>query len=178
MGNLSSEIAEVVLNDVLVPEDALLGEERGAFKKVQRNLNIGRVLVGAGAIGVGQAALDSAIAYAKDRTAFGKTIGSYQGVSFPLARAKATLDAARLAVYRAAWMWDEGRDPIVETSIAKYLGAEAGVEVTDAAIRTFGGYGYMRESPVERHYRDARYFAIVEGTQEIQLRIISKLLGL
>jgi alkylation response protein AidB-like acyl-CoA dehydrogenase len=178
MGNLSSEIAEVVLSDVFVPGDALLGEERGAFKKVQRNLNIGRVLVGAGALGVAQAALDSALAYAQDRTAFGKTIGSYQGVSFPLARAKATLDAARLAVYRAAWMWDEGRDPIVETSIAKYLGAEAGLEVTDAAIRTFGGYGYMRESSVERHYRDARYFAIVEGTQEIQLRIISKLMGL
>ena len=178
MGNLSSEIAEVVLSDVFVSEDALLGEERGAFKKVQRNLNIGRVLVGGGALGVAQAALDSAITYAKDRTAFGQTIGSYQGVAFPLARSRATLDAARLAVYRAAWMWDEGRDPVEETSIAKYLAAEAGLEVTDAAIRTFGGYGYMRESSVERHYRDARYFAIVEGTQEIQLRILSKQLGL
>ena len=178
MGNLSSEIAEVVLSDVLVGEDALLGEERGAFKKVMRNLNIGRVLVGAGALGVARAALDAAIGYAKDRTAFGNTIGSYQGVSFPLARSKATLEAARLAVYRAAWLWDEGRDPVEETSIAKYLAAEAGVEITDAAIRTFGGYGYMRESAVERHYRDARYFPIVEGTQEIQLRIISKQLGL
>jgi len=178
MGNLSSEIAEVVLSDVLVGEDALLGEERGAFKKVMRNLNIGRVLVGAGALGVAQAALDAAVSYAKERSAFGQTIGSYQGVSFPLARSRATMDAARLAVYRAAWMWDEGRDPVEETSIAKYLAAEAGLEVTDAAIRTFGGYGYMRESAVERHYRDARYFAIVEGTQEIHLRIIGKQLGL
>lgn len=178
MGNLSSEIAEVVLDDVFVPEEACLGGERGAFKRVMLTLNVGRVLVSGGAVGIAQAALDAAVAYAKDRQAFGNTIGSYQGVSFPLARAKATVDAARLAVYRAAWMFDQGRNPVMETSVAKLLAGEAAVDVTDKAIRVFGGYGYMREYPIERHYRDARYFAIVEGTQEIHQRVIAKELGL
>ncbi|HWL65151.1 MAG TPA: acyl-CoA dehydrogenase family protein [Actinomycetota bacterium] len=178
MGNLSSEIAEVVFSDAFVPDDALLGEERGAFKKVQQTLNIGRVLVSGGALGVAQAALDSAVQYAKDRSAFGQTIGSYQGVSFPLAKAHATIEAARLAVYKAAWLWDQGRNPVIETSTAKLLAGEAGVDVTDKCIRTFGGYGYMREYPIERFYRDARYFTIVEGTQEIHQRVISKQLGL
>jgi alkylation response protein AidB-like acyl-CoA dehydrogenase len=141
-------------------------------------LNVGRVLVSGGAVGIAQAALDSAVAYAKDRKAFGSAIGSYQGISFPLARAKATVDAARLAVYRAAWMFDQGRNPVMETSVAKLLAGEAAVDVTDKAIRVFGGYGYMREYPIERYYRDARYFAIVEGTQEIHQRVIARELGL
>lgn len=178
MGNLSSEIGEVVLQDVFVPADACLGGERGAFKKVMKTLNIGRVVVSGGAVGVAQAALDAAVEYAKERTAFGQTIGSYQGVSFPLAQAKAQIEAARLAVWRAAWLFDEGRDPIEETSIAKLLAGEAALDVTDKAIRVFGGYGYMREYPIERHYRDARYFAIVEGTQEIHQRVIARQLGL
>jgi alkylation response protein AidB-like acyl-CoA dehydrogenase len=95
-----------------------------------------------------------------------------------LARSHAQIDAARLAVYRAATMFDEGQNPVIETSVAKYLAGETALDVTDAAMRVFGGYGYMREYPIERHYRDARYFAIVEGTQEIHLRVISKQLGL
>ena len=178
MGNLSSEIGEVVLQDVEVPEDACLGGPTGAFKKVMKILNIGRVLVSGGALGVAQAALDSAVAYANDRSAFGQTIGSYQGISFPLARAHALVDSTRLAVYRAAWLFDEGRDPVEETSVAKYLAGEAALEVTDRAIRVFGGYGYMREYAIERYARDARYFAIVEGTQEIHLRVIARRLGL
>lgn len=178
MGNLSSEIAEVVLQDVFVPEEACLGGEHGAFKKVMTTLNIGRVVVSGGALGVARAALDTAVQHAKDRSAFGNPIGSYQGVSFPLARSHAQIEAARLAVYRAATMFDEGRNPVMETSVAKYLAGETALEVTDRAMRVFGGYGYMREYPIERHYRDARYFAIVEGTQEIHLRVISRQLGL
>ncbi len=178
MGNLSSEIAEVVLQDVVVPDEACLGGDHGAFKRVMKTLNIGRVLVSGGALGVAQAALDSAVAHARERSAFGSPIASYQGISFPLARSHAQIDAARLAVYRAAVMFDEDKDPVLETSVAKYLAGEAALEVTDRAIRVFGGYGYMREYPIERHYRDARYFAIVEGTQEIHLRVIARQLGL
>ena len=178
MGNLSSEIAEVVLDDVHVPADACLGGERGAFKKVMQILNVGRVLVSGGAIGVARAALDGAVAYANDRSAFGHRIAEYQGVSFPLARAHAAIEGARLATYKAAWLFDEGRDPVLETSTAKLLAAEAALFVTDAAIRVFGGYGYMREYPIERYYRDARYFAIVEGTGEIHQRVIARELGL
>ncbi len=178
MGNLSSEIAEVVLQDVFVADEACLGGDRGAFKRVMTTLNIGRVVVSGGALGVARAALDSAVEYAKDRTAFGNAIGSYQGVAFPLARSHAQIDSARLAVYRAATLFDEGHNPVQETSVAKYLAGEAAIDVTDRAMRVFGGYGYMREYPIERHYRDARYFAIVEGTQEIHLRVISRQLGL
>ncbi|HVF52509.1 MAG TPA: acyl-CoA dehydrogenase family protein [Actinomycetota bacterium] len=178
MGNLSSEIADVALENVEVPEEACLGGDRGAFKKVMQTLNVGRVIVSGGALGVAQAALDAAVAYATDRSAFGKPIGKYQGVSFPLARAAAQIEAARLAVHKAAWLFDQGKDPVIETSMAKLLAGDAVVDVTDKAIRTFGGYGYMREFPIERFYRDARYFAIVEGTQEIHQRVIATQLGL
>ncbi|MDQ3983370.1 MAG: acyl-CoA dehydrogenase family protein, partial [Actinomycetota bacterium] len=178
MGNLSSEIGEVVLDDVAVPAAACLGGERGAFKKVMETLNVGRVLVSGGAIGVARAALDAAVAYANDRHAFGHRIGEYQGVSFPLARAHAAIEGARLATYKAACLFDAGRNPVLETSTAKLLASEAALFVTDAAMRTFGGYGYMREYPIERYYRDARYFAIVEGTSEIHQRVIAREIGL
>ncbi|MFN2586853.1 MAG: acyl-CoA dehydrogenase family protein [Actinomycetota bacterium] len=178
MGNLSSEIGEVVLDDVAVPAGACLGGERGAFKKVMETLNVGRVLVSGGALGLARAALDAAVAYANDRTAFGHRIGEYQGVSFPLARSHAVVEGARLATYKAAWLFDQGRNPVLETSTAKLLAAEAALFVADAAIRVFGGYGYMREYPIERYYRDARYFAIVEGTGEIHQRVIARELGL
>jgi alkylation response protein AidB-like acyl-CoA dehydrogenase len=177
-GNLSSEIGEVVLDDVFVESDACLGGDRGAFKKVMKTLNIGRVVVSGGALGVARASLDAAVDYARERSAFGSPIGKYQGVSFPLARCRALIEAMRLATYQAAWMWDEGRDPVQETSIAKYLAGESVIEVADKAVRVFGGYGYMREYPIERFVRDARYFAIVEGTQEIHLRVLTKELGL
>ncbi len=177
MGNLSSEVAEVMLDAVRVPEAARVGGE-GAFKRVMSTLNVGRVIVSGGAIGTAQAALDAAISYARGRRAFGQAIAKFQAVSFPLARCKATIEAARLAVYRAAWLFDQGRDPVEETSIAKLLAGEAVLDVTDKTIRVFGAYGYARGYPIERYYRDARYFAIVEGTQEIHQRVIATQLGL
>jgi alkylation response protein AidB-like acyl-CoA dehydrogenase len=178
MGHLSSEIGEVALDDVVVPDEACLGGPRGAWKRVMSTLGIGRVVVSGGAIGLGRAALDLAVEYAQDREAFGAPIGSYQGISFPLARAHAELEAARLAVYRAAWLYDEGREPVEEVSAAKYLAGEAVLQAVDTSIRVFGGYGYMREYPIERLYRDARYFAIVEGTGEIHQRVLASRLGL
>ena len=178
MGNLSSEIGEVAFTDVMIPEDACLGGERGAWKRVMETLGIGRVVVSGGAIGIGRAALEAAATYAGEREAFGNPIGAYQGVSFPLAQAHAALDAARLAVHRAAWLFDQGGSPIREISVAKYLAGEAALGAVDAAIRVFGGYGYMRESLIERLYRDARYFPIVEGTAEVHLRVIARQLGL
>jgi acyl-CoA dehydrogenase len=178
MGHLSSEIGEVAFDGVRIPAEACLGGPRGAWKKVMETLGIGRVVVSGGAVGIAQTAVDLAAGYATQRSAFGHPIGDYQGVSFPLARAAAETHAARLAVYRAAWLLDEGRAPIEEVSMAKFLAGEACLGAVDAAIRVFGGYGYMRESPIERLYRDARYFPIVEGTGEIHLRVIARRMGL
>lgn len=178
MGHLSSEIGEVALDGVRVPDEACLGGERGAWKKVMTTLGIGRVVVSGGALGIAQEAIDLAVAYAKERQAFGAPIGTNQGISFPLARAEAQVEAARLAVYKAAWLFDRGENPVKEVSIAKYLAGEAVLAATDTAIRVFGGAGYIRESKVERLYRDARYFPIVEGTGEIHQKVIASRLGL
>ena len=178
MGHLSSEIGEVRLEGVRVPARSCLGGAKGAWKKVMQTLGIGRVVVSGGAIGIARTALDLAVEYAGQRSAFGSPIKDYQGISFPLARAWAEVEAARLAVYRAAWLYDEGRSPIEEVSVAKFLAGEACLAAVDTAIRVFGGYGYMRESAIERLYRDARYFPIVEGTNEIHLRVIARQIGL
>lgn len=177
MGHLSSEIAEVALDGVEVAEEACLGGPRGAWKRVMETLGIGRVVVSGGAIGIATAALEEAVNYAREREAFGRPIGHNQGISFPLAESYAEIEAARLAVYRAAWLIDEGRDALKEVSAAKLVASETCLRVTDRALRTFGGYGYMREYPIERLYRDARYFVIVEGTSEIQKRVLAKRLG-
>ncbi len=178
MGHLSSEIGEVALDGVRVPDEACLGGAKGAWKKVMETLGIGRVVVSGGALGIAQEAIDLATAYAKDRVAFGQPIGSNQGVSFPLARAEAQVEAARLSVYKAAWLFDQGREPVKEVSIAKYLAGEAVLAAVDTSIRVFGGAGYVRESKIERLYRDARYFPIVEGTAEIHQRVIAARMGL
>jgi alkylation response protein AidB-like acyl-CoA dehydrogenase len=178
MGNKSSEIAEVGFDDAFVGEDALIGEEHGAFKKVMTNLGLGRVVVSGGALGIADKALELAYSYAKEREAFGRPIGANQGISFPLARATAAVEAARLATYKAAWLFDEGRNPVEDVSIAKLLAGEAALTAVDTATRVFGGYGYMRDYPIERLYRDARYFAIVEGTSEIHQRVIAARRGL
>lgn len=174
MGHRSSEVGEVALADVRVPEEACVGGARGAWKRVMSTLGIGRVVVSGGAIGLATEALRMAREYAAEREAFGRPIGDNQGVSFPLVRAEAEVEAARLMTYRAAAALDRG-DPAVEhVSRAKLLAAEAAIRATDAAVRTFGGYGYMREYPIERLYRDARYFPIVEGTTEIHHRVLAK----
>ncbi|MFP5297887.1 MAG: acyl-CoA dehydrogenase family protein [Actinomycetota bacterium] len=178
MGHLSSEIGEVALDGVRVPQEACLGGPTGAWKKVMETLGIGRVVVSGGAIGTALEAIDLATAYAKERVAFGRPIGVNQGVSFPLARALAEVEAARLAVYRAAWLFDQARTPIREVSIAKYLAGEAALTAVDTAVRVFGGSGYVRGSKIERLYRDARYFPIVEGTAEIHQRVIASQMGL
>lgn len=178
MGHLSSEIGEVALDGVRVPDSACLGGPTGAWKKVMETLGIGRVVVSGGAIGTALEAIDLATDYAQQRMAFGRSIGSNQGVSFPLARALARVEAARWAVYRAAWLYDQGRAPIREVSIAKYLAGEAVLEAVDTAVRVFGGAGYVRGSKIERLYRDARYFPIVEGTAEIHQRVIAAQMGL
>lgn len=174
MGHFSSEIGEIVLDDVEVPEENLLGPERGGFKRVMQTLNGGRIVVAGGAIGVGVAAFEAARAYVQEREAFGRQIGDFQAVQHKLADMALDIRAAKQMAYWAAWLYDEGRNPTWEASMAKLYASEMVLRVTDLAIRLFGGYGYIREFPVERYYRDARMFNIVEGVSDIHRNIIAK----
>ncbi|MEO7803468.1 MAG: acyl-CoA dehydrogenase family protein [Actinomycetota bacterium] len=174
MGHYSSEIGEVVLEDVEIPSTNLLGPERGGFKRVMQTLNGGRIVVAGGSIGVAQAAFEAAKRYVSEREAFGKKIGEFQAVQHKLADMAVDIQAAKQMTLWAAWLYDQGRDPTWEASMAKLYATEMVMRVTDLALRVFGGYGYIKEFPIERYYRDARMFNIVEGVSDIHRNIIAK----
>lgn len=174
MGHWSSEIGEILLDDVEVPAENLLGPEQGGFKRVMQTLNGGRIVVAGGAIGVAEAAFEAAKRYASEREAFGKQIGDFQAVQHKLADMALDIQAAKQMAYWAAWLYDEGRDPTWEASMAKLYASEMVIRVTDLAIRLFGGYGYIKEFPIERYYRDARMFNIVEGVSDIHRNVIAR----
>lgn len=178
MGHYSSEIGEIVLDGVEVPGENLLGPERGGFKRVMQTLNGGRIVVAGGAIGVAEAALEAATRYVDEREAFGRKIGEFQAVQHKLADAAVDIQAAKHMAYWAAWLYDQDRNPTWEASMAKLYATEMVMRVTDLALRVFGGYGYIREFSIERYYRDARMFNIVEGVSDIHRNIIAKSLGL
>lgn len=178
MGHYSSEISEVVLDDVGIPHENLIGPERGAFKRVMQTLNGGRIVVSGGAIGVAEAAFEAAKRYVREREAFGQKIGQFQAVQHKLADVALDIQAAKHMTYWAAWLYDQDRNPSWEVSMAKLYATEMVLRVTDTALRLFGGYGYIKEFPIERYYRDARYFNIVEGVSDIHRNVIARSLEL
>lgn len=171
MGLRGSVSTAIALEDVRVPRENLLGERGAGFKQFLQVLDGGRIGIGAMAIGLAQAAYEAAKSYAKEREAFGKPIGAYESVSNMIADMAVGLDAARLLVYRAAWLKDLGRPYVREAAIAKLYASEIGEKTCRDAIQVFGGYGYSQEFPVERLYRDQRLLTIGEGTSEI-LRVV------
>jgi alkylation response protein AidB-like acyl-CoA dehydrogenase len=191
MGLRSSRSAEIVFADCQVPEENRLGEEGQGLKIALEALEGGRVGIAAQAVGLAQGALEAAASYAKQRRAFGKTIGEFQAVQFMLADMQTEIEAARLLVWQAAWLRDEMRDKMREpaadarssragalASRAKLFAAEMANRVAYKAVQIHGSMGYSRESDVERMYRDARVLTIYEGTSEIQRLIIARdLLG-
>lgn len=178
MGLWSSDLGELIFEDCPVPAENLIGDETGGFIKLMETLTGGRMVVGARALGLAQAAYEAALDYAKERIQFGKPIGSYQSIQNKLADMATAIDAARLLVYRAAWLYDNDRPYVKEASMAKLTATETAVFVTGEAVQIFGGYGFMMEYPVQRYFRDAKFGTVVEGTSEIQKRIISKHIGL
>ncbi|MGC8967705.1 MAG: acyl-CoA dehydrogenase family protein [Thermus sp.] len=174
LGLHASDTAQLVLEDLFLPEEALLGERGKGFYDVLRVLDGGRIGIAAMAVGLGRAALDYALAYAKGREAFGKPIAEYEGVSFKLAEAATELEAARLLYLKAAELKDAGRPFTLEAAQAKLFASEAAVRACDEAIQVLGGYGYIRDYPVERYWRDARLTRIGEGTSEILKLIIAR----
>lgn len=174
LGLRASDTAEVVFEDVEVPEENRLGEEGEGYPQAMRVLEGGRIGIGAMAVGIGRAALEAAVEYAKNRVAFGQPIAQFQAVQWMLADSAVELDAAWLLVLRAAWLADQGLPFRREASMAKLYAAEAAHRAADRALQVHGGYGYIRGYPVERYYRDVRLCEIGEGTSEIQRLIVAK----
>ncbi len=178
MGWHASDTHGLAFSGCRVPEEHLLGERGRGFAQFLAILDDGRVAIAALAVGVVQACLEHAVAYAESRNAFGKPIGSNQGVAFPCADLAVMADSARLLTYRAAWLKDHDRPFKREAAIAKLYSTEAAVTATRMATQIFGGYGFMDETPVSRFYRDAKVLEIGEGTSEIQRLVIARELGL
>ena len=179
MGIRGSATSDLIFEDCIVPKENLLGQEEKGFKIAMGTLDGGRVGVAAQALGIGEGAIDEAIAYTKERVQFGKRISQFQNTQFQLADMKARADAAQLLVYRAACAKDDGDLKCgFYSSMAKLVAAEMVSDVTRRAVQLFGGYGYTREYPVERMMRDAKITEIYEGTSEVQRIVISANMGL
>ncbi len=174
LGHRASDHANIVFKDTLVSEDLLLGGEGMGFKVAMSALDHGRLGVAAGALGVHQACLDACVAFAKERKQFGKRIGDFEMIQSTIAEMKASLNASRLLVYRAAWMKDQGLPTKLETSIAKYFATNAACKAASDAVLLHGGRGYSNEYPVERYYRDIKGLQIYEGTEHIQKIVIAR----
>ncbi len=174
MGIKASEAVVLSLEDCRVPVENRLGEEGEGFKIAMMQLDGGRVGVGAQAVGIGQAALERSIRYAREREAFGGPIGDLQAIQWMLADMATRLDAARLLVYRAAWLRDQGEPFTRAASVAKLFASEMATFVSHRAIQIHGGYGYTEDYKVEQYYRDARVTEIYEGTSEIQRLVIAR----
>ena len=177
MGLNCHDTAEVYLKDVFVPEDYIIGQENFGFYQLMRFFNESRVFVGAVQLGMAVGAYERAMEYAKQRRAFGKLLIEHQAIQFKLADMWKDIEAARLLVYKAAWLIDQGKPNPALSSAAKLFASETAIKVTYEALQIFGGYGYTKEYDIERFYRDARVGTIYEGTSEIQRLIIARVLS-
>ena len=178
VGWRASDTHPLTFSNVRVPAENLLGERGRGYANFLRTLDEGRVAISALAVGAAQGCVDEAVRYAKERTAFGKTIGGHQSIAFMIAEMEARTHIARLAYYHAAFLIEAGKDFKTEASIAKLVSSEAAMDNARAATQIFGGYGFMNEYPVARHYRDSKILEIGEGTSEVQKILIARSLGL
>ena len=176
LGIRASSTTELILADCKVPKENVLGEVGKDYKTSIETLNEGRIGIGAQMIGIARGALDAAIAYTSERQQFGKSINQFQGVQFQIAEMATELEAARLLVYNAARMKDAGMNFVKEAAMAKLFSSRAAERISSLAIELYGGYGYVKDYPVEKFWRDSKIGAIYEGTSNMQLQTIAKLL--
>ncbi|HEX9912644.1 MAG TPA: acyl-CoA dehydrogenase [candidate division Zixibacteria bacterium] len=174
MGIRGSDTREISFEDCLVPKVNLIGEENKGFRIALELLDSGRIGVGAQSVGIAQSALDEALKYSKERVQFGQPICNFQAIQFKLANMATQIEAARLLVYRAAWLRQNKIRCSKEASMAKLFASEIANYVVNEAVQIHGGYGYMKEYAVERYFRDARVTEIYEGTSEAQRMVISR----
>jgi alkylation response protein AidB-like acyl-CoA dehydrogenase len=174
LGIRASSTCELLFEDCLVSKDRILGEAGKGYKVAIETLNEGRIGIGAQMIGLAQGALDHSIKYTKERKQFGKAIADFQGVQFQLARMAIDVESARLMVYNAARLRDAGEPFLHEAAMCKILSSEVAERVTSMAVNLYGGYGFVRDYPVEKLFRDAKIGQIYEGTSNMQLQTIAK----
>jgi alkylation response protein AidB-like acyl-CoA dehydrogenase len=183
LGIRASATCEILFEDYRCPAENRLGEEGEGFKIAMTVLDAGRIGIAAQALGIAEAAYEASLQYARQREAFGKPIGEFQGISFTLADMKTRIEASRLLTYQAALAKTRARESggrfTLEASMAKLFASETATFCADAAVQIHGGMGYSKELPVERYYRDSKITTIYEGTSEIQRLVISRMdLGL
>ena len=176
LGIRASSTTELILDHCEVPAANVVGEVGLGYKVAIETLNTGRIGIGAQMIGVARGALEASLKYVKERQQFGKPVADFQGVQFQLAQAATELEAARLMVYNAARLEDAGESYTKEAAMAKLLSSQVAERITSLAVELFGGYGYTKEYPVEKFYRDAKIGTIYEGTSNMQLNTIAKLI--
>ncbi len=178
LGLRGSRTVELIFENCRVPKENLLGEKDKGFIGAMNILDRGRTAIGAMAVGIARGCLDESIGYAKQREQFGRPIGKFQAIQWKIADMATEIDAARLLVYRAAFLEDKEKPFSIEASMAKLYGSEIAMRAARNAIQIFGGYGYIKEYPVERYFRDIKLCEIGEGTSEVQRMVIAKRLGL
>ena len=174
LGIRASSTTELILEEVFVPDENVLGEVGKGYKTAIETLNEGRIGIGAQMIGIGQGALDATVKYVQEREQFGKRIADFQGVQFQLAQMATELEAARLMVYNAARLKDAGLPFLQEAAMGKLFSSQVAQKITSTCVDLYGGYGFTREYPVEKFYRDSKIGSIYEGTSNMQLQTIAK----
>jgi acyl-CoA dehydrogenase len=174
LGQRAADTGEIVYDDLHVPLDAMVGKEGEGFKYAMATFDHSRPEIGAIAVGVSQRALDECLKYSRQRSAFGQPIASFQAIQFMMADMAVNIEAMRLLTHKAAWLVDRGETPNAISSYAKLFGSEACMKITTDAVQIFGGYGYMKDYPVEKLMRDAKLLQIYEGTSQIQHVVIAR----
>jgi len=174
LGIRCSDCVSILFEDCRVPAENILGEEGKGFKVALATLDVGRIGIGAQALGIAQACLEESLSYSSERVQFGKPIAAFQAIQWKIADMAMEIAGARLLIQRAAWMRDEGMRHTIESSMGKLFASETAMRAALQAVQIHGGYGYIREYPVERHMRDAKITEIYEGTSEIQRLVIAR----
>ena len=174
LGMRASDTSEVLFENCRIPADQLIGEEGQGFVNTMQVLDAGRIGIAALAVGLAQGAYEAALNYARERKAFGRTITSFQAIQFKLADAATKIEAARLLTYRAAYLKQQGQRTTLESSMAKLYASEIAVRVADDCVQIHGGYGFVKDYPAEKYFRDVKLTTIGEGTSEIQRLVIAR----
>jgi alkylation response protein AidB-like acyl-CoA dehydrogenase len=174
LGMRASDTSEVLFENCRIPAEQLLGDEGQGFINTMQVLDAGRIGIAALAVGLAQGAYEAALSYARERKAFGKTIASFQAIQWKLADAATKIEAARLLTYRAAYLKQKGQRTTLESSMAKLYASEIAVKVADDCVQIHGGYGFVKDYPAEKYFRDVKLTTIGEGTSEIQRLVIAR----